>query len=1369
MGLLMISKLLCAQSNITMRTVVPPGPEIASIGKYGETPVTLNTGVISVPIPIFEIKEGRINIPISLSYHGGGIKVEESSSWVGLGWNLSAGGTISRVVRGRPDEISGSIPAGYFNPHNEMNIRQLYMGSQRPDISLDSLKWYNKNQHAAVFKKIDGEPDMFYLNVGDLNYRFYYNQEAKKFFTVPASNIQISYSGDISDGITWKIVDQNGIIYNFLDHEKTTVSEELAIGTTHLTTGWFLTSIEDPLTNSFVSFSYLSHSSTFANGVSEVSYFPMPGGNATGGGSTVPSVHYTTLSTKKIHKITFPEGEINFLVQAANRLDFPSDKAIGEINIKNTNGQIIKKVNFHQSYFEGSSLNMPPPNGNPVPDMYRYRLKLDSLSFLGASGNNKYKYQFQYSDLQVPNRLSLDQDDWGYYNNKNNQHLVKQTYLTVGNILVNLPGGNREVNVHANQMGMLKRIVYPTEGYSDFEYESNYWSQSTQNNTTYSAKEKTVSLEAVEEPEQVGALWRSYSEAEFTIHNGSNCSGGNIGYAWGEMFQFNEDVEFCPTHLKNLDLRVEGIDPENEHVYVSLAGSITPVSLPAGRYKLVMDLTHCYAEYFSMVRGAIHYWDCEEEIAPEAISKIYTGGLRIKSITDFDHLTNIVNKRTYEYAEEQDDRISSGSVGPAIQNNYFIARYEGGNNSPELNSHYFKRQSYSYIPLSTVKGSAISYRRVVENFWKNSIIDHQKEYIYTTFADFPDITESINQDPFNPSVSRDYMRGLLSFLNEYKVNNDSRTLVRSQYNEYTSISDTTTASISYGINGASRFGSPDIIVYEGVMAVSDVILHVPPLIGLYKEFTDIPLLEKTTIKTFDQTDNSKFITDVKEYQYSPSNFLVNKTVTYVLENPIKKKGINTLYPYDYFIETEQAISPEIIAVQKMLQINNVNQGISIDSYVENGSSKNLVNGQLSFLNSTSLYIDKVESLETRIPVSYVPISKNVNGNHLKHADLKNALNILEYNSRGNVLSQQMNDNIIYSYVYDLYDINPIAEVKNARRKDVFYTSFEYEVDGMGIIENDGKTGLKSKSGGFNKSLFNLSNGVYILSYWKKQSLKWDLYLTEITVNSGSYEINLTGILDEIRFYPKEAEFTSFSYIPLLGIISKCDINGRTTYYEYDAFNRLHLIKDDDGNIIKRICYNYAGQVEACGIVSTLPQWESTLLTRCQPCAANNAYTSNVQEHQEKDNNPNSPTYNTYRWVSDGINSNCQPMADWQNTVTAIRCKKNGSNQNTGLQEQEQRDNNPCSPTYQQLRWSPLPGMNWTACPLAPIICNDDNCYGEEKKCINGECEIGVKVYTGGGYNFELGVWVCYYHYEFSDASWSATFSEQSSTPCIIPD
>ncbi|TKG83462.1 hypothetical protein EYV94_28985, partial [Puteibacter caeruleilacunae] len=78
-------------------TVIPPLPEAASMIKYGDIPISHYTGTANINIPLFTIEEGGYTLPISLSYHSRGIKVEEIASRVGLGWTLNYGGAITRM------------------------------------------------------------------------------------------------------------------------------------------------------------------------------------------------------------------------------------------------------------------------------------------------------------------------------------------------------------------------------------------------------------------------------------------------------------------------------------------------------------------------------------------------------------------------------------------------------------------------------------------------------------------------------------------------------------------------------------------------------------------------------------------------------------------------------------------------------------------------------------------------------------------------------------------------------------------------------------------------------------------------------------------------------------------------------------------------------------------------------------------------------------------------------------------------------------------------------------------------------------------------------------------------------------------------
>ena len=72
--------------------VLPSSPNAAALGKFGDVPVSAYTGVPNISVPIAELKGKYLSMPISLSYHAGGVKVDEVASRMKL---LVLGGTFS--------------------------------------------------------------------------------------------------------------------------------------------------------------------------------------------------------------------------------------------------------------------------------------------------------------------------------------------------------------------------------------------------------------------------------------------------------------------------------------------------------------------------------------------------------------------------------------------------------------------------------------------------------------------------------------------------------------------------------------------------------------------------------------------------------------------------------------------------------------------------------------------------------------------------------------------------------------------------------------------------------------------------------------------------------------------------------------------------------------------------------------------------------------------------------------------------------------------------------------------------------------------------------------------------------------------------
>ena len=88
--------------------------------------VKQSTGDLVVDIPLMTVPgTGGMNYPVSMTYMGAGIKMDYSSSWVGLGFSLSSG-SISRSVVGIPDDATNDQNNVWMRYSSESDFDQVW-------------------------------------------------------------------------------------------------------------------------------------------------------------------------------------------------------------------------------------------------------------------------------------------------------------------------------------------------------------------------------------------------------------------------------------------------------------------------------------------------------------------------------------------------------------------------------------------------------------------------------------------------------------------------------------------------------------------------------------------------------------------------------------------------------------------------------------------------------------------------------------------------------------------------------------------------------------------------------------------------------------------------------------------------------------------------------------------------------------------------------------------------------------------------------------------------------------------------------------------------------------------------------------------
>lgn len=204
-------------------------PEASFQNRFLDIPVNTFTGTAQAPIPIYTISEGNISVPVAISYNASGVKAHEVAAWTGMNSVLSAGATISRIVRGIPDE--GKLEYSTFGSNSSSTRKGSYQ---------HGIKANNDNNN-------DSESDLYLLNVNGGSYKFTFEsilrtdvvtgESYRKAVFFPDADIEVrltyqhfkpygesSINYNIGRFVNWRVTMPDGMIYTFAGTPETTES-----------------------------------------------------------------------------------------------------------------------------------------------------------------------------------------------------------------------------------------------------------------------------------------------------------------------------------------------------------------------------------------------------------------------------------------------------------------------------------------------------------------------------------------------------------------------------------------------------------------------------------------------------------------------------------------------------------------------------------------------------------------------------------------------------------------------------------------------------------------------------------------------------------------------------------------------------------------------------------------------------------------------------------------------------------------------------------------------------------------------------------------------------------------------------------------
>jgi YD repeat-containing protein len=1075
--------------------------------------VDLYTGTAQVSIPVCSLASKELTIPVSLDYvDGRGVKVQEYASQVGLGWQLNAGGSISRVVRGFPDEqTNGYLGTGQWG-------KIVTNGSTNPDytnffetITQSNAFLLTGLQQTNDEPRADGEPDLFYVKTPFFSFQFVFDQNGNPvcsnstgYKIIPTNFINNPNPGGQSS--SFEVIDDQGNQFYFGNASNST---ELATDSIFgqvppaFITSWYLTKIISYNSKDVVTFNYQAAPTN--DTTHNYSWMETQYGTSQPITTTRLSTGKTVFSTPKfISTIVSSLGELDFYY-TYSRLDDPNVPYLASIITKSYNPQsqsnstTLQTFNFNYNYFNPSS------NSNLL------RLELEGITVTGntsATGTPLNLASFGYNtSANLPDRTLPVFDYWGYCTTMPNP---------IPSDIFNI---NRAPNITMAQADLLNAVTTLSGDTWLISYELNAYNSGS-GSTDVGGLRVTKIAQTLPTGENI---YKTYQYADAN------------GNSYGEIYSSN---------YKTLQVTTTTGSPSFIVYFSSSPYTVNEVNGIFVGYSYVKE-TDQNGGY--IIYNFSNFNDFNDFSQPSSS----TSSFLLTPTTSFSYKRGLLRNQSVYNA--------NGSPISEIQKNYSAL------SNPVTNSGYGLR--VVLLPDSPQAGGVWNtygyYSTPVENYRLTQVIS--TDYDQATPANSITTTTNYTYDTFDnwliQAISTTDSKGLAHTQTIYHAKDVANTGI-TQIDQIPITSAETSA-----INTMISSNKINVVIHS----VDNRNNTINQVHNTYTNTTAVNnniYCSQTSAYTSDPVNTGYTLVKQQSFVFDPaSSNLISSSL-------IGGSSTAVAYGYNSSLPTAKVV--------------NASSSTTLSAVIA-GTSVTLSNGTSNAPQTIPFTVGANGTITTSLTWPTLPPSGSTNEVYVSYsitgpigftAPVNASLCISSnhdcsaYTNTVSSLWACVPGNYVLTITstqnpqnnFTLFQVTyPSTTLTSVFTNEFFYEGFEQ----TGNITTSAHTGNMSYSGTYSVPFTLPDNRSYVIQWWSFTGGSW-------VFNQQAYTmpVSLSGQIDDVRIFPKDALMTTYTYNPLVGETSETDPSGRSQIYQYDGLNRLQTIRDQDNNIVKQYDYEY---------------------------------------------------------------------------------------------------------------------------------------------------------------------------------------------------